>query len=267
MNYKSLFIFALICWLCCAYSTKISANIVYTNDVDKPVNTVASDTVPSTQEVATFVPTPQVLMPQKEYPKVTFMFNAGHSWRTARMSKDLDDFQRHVISQIRAGFVWSGSVSYYFANSYGVGLILNQYMSSAQAFGTYITTGQVGELKFRDRITYFGPSFTVQTALGYSAWILDMNVGFGYIRYNRRENFINQNTTASGSSLGSHMDIGFSYRITPNISIGFKVHTASGSVHKMTVIDEYGQRREEELDTAEGLAHIGISGGFRFYIR
>lgn len=201
------------------------------------------------------------------FPEMAFMLDGGYNWRTAKMSSELSDYQRHLINQVKSGFLWSGSVSYYFSGFIGVGLNFQQYISTHEEYAQNTDTGETGELKLNDRITYIGPSCVFQLPLGKSNWIFDASAGFGYIGYKSKMNFSRDYLIVSGASLGTQLKVGLSYRITPELGIGFKLNAASGVLYQCN-IEENGHKTTEKFEEnqGEGLGQIGITLGIRYYI-
>ena len=204
-----------------------------------------------------------------QLPRMALMLDAGYSWRTAKISDELQDFERHVAKQIKSGFIWNGSFAYYINKFIGVGICFNQYASSSEQFAHNINTGREGIYRISDRITYVGPTFAMQMMLGKSDWLFDFNAGFGYIGYKSRQSFIDEKVTVSGASLGLHYDVGLSYKIAPEWAVGLRMHLTNGMLSQANIIDKYGNKTTHKMDEGqyEGLAHIGLSLGLRYYIK
>ena len=227
------------------------------------------DTVRSTPETITFVQTQGYIRQQKQLPKTAFMLNAGYSWRTAKIYDDLSDFEKHLLKQVKSGFLWSGSASYYFNDYYGIGLCFSQFAASYQTLAQDLNTGRNGEFKIADRITYFGPSFAMQAPLGKSAWLFDIDFSIGYIEIKSKQSFLNETVTISGNSIGFQTEAGLSYKISPEFAIGFKIRTIDGTLFQLTTVDNYGQKTIEKLDpkNGESLKQFGLSLGICYYIK
>lgn len=244
---------------------QIWGNMLLVSDFPRTADTA----VRSTPETITFVHTQGSIQQQKQIPKMAFMLNAGYSWRTAKIYDDLSDFEKHLIKQVKSGFLWSGSASYYFKYYYGIGLCFSQFATSYQTFVQDLNTGRNGEFKIADRITYFGPAFTMQAPLGKSAWLFDIGFSAGYIEYKSKQNFLNETFTISGNSVGFQTEAGLSYKISPEFAIGFKIRTTDGTLFQLTTVDNYGQKTTEKLDSKNGesLTQFGLSLGIRYYIK
>ena len=226
-------------------------------------------TVRSMPETITFVQTQRAIRQQKQLPKMAFMLDAGYNWRTAKIYGDLSDFEKHLMKQVKSGFMWSGSASYYFKDYYGIGLYFSQFSASYQTLAQDLSTGRNGEFKIADRITYFGPAFTMQAPLAKSAWLFDIGFSIGYIEFKSKQSFLNEAVTISGNSVGFQTEAGLSYKISPEFAIGFKLRTADGTLFQLVTVDNYGQKTTQKLDSKKGesLAQFGLSLGIRYYIK
>ena len=203
-----------------------------------------------------------------QLPRMSFMLDAGYNWRTAKISPDLDDFQKHLIKQVMSGFLWTASMAFQIKDYYGIGLSFQQFGTSYETFGENTSTGQTGVLSISDRITYFGPTFAMQTPMGKSAF-LNLSLGLGYIGYVSKANSPGQNIKSSGSTLGTQFKIGLSFKIAQDWAIGCEMLSTGGTIFKFTV-EENGQTRIEKLDSKSGgesLAQFGITLGIRYYIK
>ena len=222
-------------------------------------------------ETITFVhaqPADVIYRQSGKFPRMSLMLDAGYNWRTAKISGDLDDFQKHIAKQVMSGFLWNGSLAYYFKNYYGIGLSFQQFRASHEAFGENLNTGQTGVFKINDRITYIGPAYMMQVPLGKSNWLFDVSMSIGYIGYTSKQNFLNEKMKASGATVGFQTEAGISYKITPEWAIGCKLLTTSGTLFKFTV-DNNGYKTTEKLDAKNGesLAQVGLSLGIRYYLK
>ena len=208
--------------------------------------------------------------PSRQLPRMSFTLDAGYNWRTAKIDDKMPDFQKHVYKQIKSGFLWNGSLAYYFNNYYGIGFSFQQFITSTQQFAQDLNTGQTGVWKIKDRITYFGPAFMMQAPLGKSSWLWDMCLSIGYIGYMNKQNIINQKAKFSGASIGFQTEIGLSYKISQKWGIGCKLLSTTGTISQYTVVDNNGYKTTLKLDDDTGyesLAQFGISLGVRYYIK
>jgi len=201
------------------------------------------------------------------FSKMAFQLDAGYNWRTAEIDPSLTPFQKHLVKQIMSGFLWSGSVSYYFKNFVGIGLSFHQFRTSHEEFAYNSDTGETGELKLTDAITYVGPACAFQLPIGKSNWLFDAFVSIGYIGYTSKANVMRDNSIVSGSSVGFQTKIGLSYKITPEWGIGLKLIPTNGTLFQYT-IEENGYKTSVKFEENKGesLAQIGLTLGLRYYI-
>jgi len=232
-------------------------------------NNVQPSQTPSAETI-TFVQTDPVVAnyrPSRQFPRMSFMLDAGYNWRNAKIDDDLNNFEKHIMKQVKSGFLWNGSMAYYFKNYFGVGLSFQQFRASHEAFATDLGTGNSGVFKINDRITYIGPAYMMQVPLGRSNLLLDVCMSIGYIEYTSKQNFANEKIKVSGATVGAQAEVGISYKITPQWAIGCKMLSTAGALFQYTV-ENNGHKTTEKLeDKAESLMQIGISLGIRHYIK
>jgi len=227
----------------------------------------------SSPETVTFVqayPVDATNRTSSKLSRMSLMLDAGYNWRTAKISDDLNDFQKHLVKQIKSGFQWNGSWSYYFGKKKlcGVGLKFQQFLVSNETYGEDRDTGKTGVLRFADRITYIGPAYMMQLPLGKSNFLFDICGSIGYIGYKSKQSFVDEKVTVSGATVGVHSAVGLSYKITSKWAIGCKMSATNGALFEYTLTDMYGQKTTEKFgdNSAESLAQLSISFGIRHYI-
>ena len=201
---------------------------------------------------------------------MSLTLNAGYNWRTAKIWDELDDFQKHILKQVKSGFQLNGTWAYYFKHRlHGVGIKFQQFMASYETYGTNMTTGQTGTYKISDRITFIGPAYMTQSPLGKTNWLYDMCASIGYIGYTDKQSFANEKSTVTGATVGIHVSGGLSCRITSQWGIGCNLHLTNGTLSNITVEDQYGGKTTYKLEAKEqeSLSQFGVSLGIRYYFK
>lgn len=200
-------------------------------------------------------------------PRMRLAVNYGFGWRTAKLSNELQGYAKAYYKELMSGHAGDVSFSYYFNDRSGVGLMYASYASSNKKFVELTDTGQTGYLDTQDMITFFGPAYFLRLS-GNTKWIFDLNLGIGYISYSSKQKFPNKLTQVSGGSVGFTSSAGVEYRIADSWGIGANLSTVSGIVNQMTV-NENGIKRTEKRsgNQGEGLGHLKLTIGFRYYIK
>jgi len=149
----------------------------------------------------------------------------------------------------------------------GIGLNFYQFSTSHGEFGEHMITKQKGTFRIADRITYIGPAFALQMALGEN-FLFNADFSIGYIEQYSKVTFLKQKETTSGSTVGFHTKVGLSYKLSPQIAIGFELLTTEGVIFEYTATDINGQKTKIKLEENKGesLSQISISLGLRYYI-
>ena len=146
-------------------------------------------------------------------------------------------------------------------------MIFSQYISTYNTMAQDLTTGQSGTLNAKDAITYIGPAFVFRQPFAHNKLLLDAHTGFGYIQYNQNMIFANEYEKIKGASLGTQMGAGLDYKIAPNIGIGINILITSGTIQNFK-IDVNGITSTEKVDVGgEGLLHIKLGAGIRYYFK
>jgi hypothetical protein len=242
---------------------------VQTESVGTPSATVDSIVFVKLQPANIVKTQPAKRPPQKgrQLPRATLKADAGYGWRIVKLNPDLEEFERNIVSNLLHGFVWNANFDYFFKDKFGIRVIFSQYRSTYNTMAQNLNTGQQGTLNAKDVITYIGPAFVFRQPFGQNKWLLDAHAGFGYIEYRQNMKFANDYVKIYGASLGTQMGAGLECKIAPNIGIGINLLITSGTIQNFK-IDVNGIKSTEKVDVGgEGLLHIKLGGGIRFYIK
>jgi len=246
-----------------------SVPTVQTENVSTPSATVDSVIFVKPQSANILQAQPAQLPPQKgrQLPYATLKVNAGYGWRIVKINPDLDEFERNIVSNLLHGFAWNANFDYFFKDKFGVRMIFSQYRSTYNTIAQKLNTGQPGTLYAKDAITYIGPAFVFRQPFAQNKWLLDVHAGYGYIQYNQNMTFANEYEKIQGASYGTQIGAGLDCKIAPNIGIGFNMLITSGII-KNFKIDVNGVTSTEKVDVGgEGLLHIKLGAGIRYYFK
>ena len=107
---------------------------------------------------------------------------------------------------------------------------------------------------------------TYSTAVLGTSHVLMLNAGIGYLGYRDDSAAASQTTVFSGSTMGSYLGFAYDYRIGKHLALGAEVSAVSGTLTSMKQTQN-GVITDVDLgDSAEGLMHIGVTVGLRYYL-
>jgi hypothetical protein len=202
------------------------------------------------------------------FPRFRFAVSGGLSARTASLPPDINPDQRAYMRGLMTGFGYDLGFTYYWLETFGVGLKYNEFRSSNE-FEGYITSQggypQLGTLSEKVCINFVGPSF------GYrffnrekkNCFLLDFAIG--YVGYQNKGTILSENITLSGGTVGTYLGFGYDIRLSATTSLGFQIAMTGGVLNEIT--ETIGSsRRTYKLEDGqrEGLGRIDFSVGLRF---
>lgn len=204
----------------------------------------------------------------KQLPRFTLAGNFGYGWRTAKLDPKLSGNDREYAKKLMNGPIWDFSANYYFNDTYGLGVVYSAYSSNASAWGTITDTNQAAELKTNSMITFIGPAFLVRGASPNLKWIFNVQLGIGYIGYSLKNTVLNNYEKEYGASVGFSSKIGAEYKLTDSWGIGADLATVSGILNSVTNdLNGHKTTINYNKDAKEGLGHIRLSLGLRYYFK
>ena len=200
-------------------------------------------------------------------PRFQFNGDFGYGWRTAKLNPSLEAEERNYLKKLMNGPAWNLSAGYYFNDSYGIGLSYSTYSSSNSIWATNTDSGDTGKLKTNDIISFVGPTFLMRFSHS-QKWIFGMQLGLGYISYSSKTTFLNENVKQTGASVGVLASFNTEYKFAKNWGIGADLSSVGGTLSSFDV-NTNGRKETINLsnEEREGLGHIKISLGVRYYIK
>jgi hypothetical protein len=216
----------------------------------------------------------KVIQPERKLPKITLSANMGYGWRGAKLNPDLSGNDREYYKGLMSGLVGDASFNYYFNDYYGVGLIYSSYSASQNKYGYFQSEDGIptenAHRKANNIIQFFGPAFLMRVPIGNQKWILDWNIGIGYLNYSAKETFLDEIRKAYGSTLGVHLALDAEYKIDQHWGIGLRLSEVVGVLGKWTT-ESNGQKETVSVSNpskeGEGLGQIQLLLGIRYYIK
>lgn len=192
--------------------------------------------------------------------------NTGYGWRGAKLSSNLQGDMRDFYKKLMSGTIWDGSFHFYFNDTYGIGLLYSSYHANGSIYAQMIESGETGTLTSKNTITFVGPIFAMRTATNDRKWILNLNLGMGYLGYFAKETFKNEYSKQNGATAGFYWGVGGECKFNKNWGIGIDF-SMIGGILKEIGIDKNGTKSTHvyEDGSEEGLGQYRLTTGIRYY--
>jgi hypothetical protein len=214
----------------------------------------------------------KAIQSERKLPKITLSANIGYGWRGAKMNPEFSADERAYQKGLMSGLEGDVSFNYYFNDYYGIGLLYSQYSANQNKSG-YLEyddgSVETGNLKTNDLFRFVGPAFLMRAPIGNQKWILDANIGLGYLNYSSKQTFASQNQKTYGATFGSYLGVGAEYKVNEHWAIGLRFAEVVGILTNYTV-DTNGYKESISVDNAKegiGLGQFQILAGIRYYIK
>lgn len=204
-------------------------------------------------------------------PHFRIAIDGGWQYRTAKIASGMDAEWREHYKKMKSGFHYDIQVAYFFWNNQGIELLFSRQLFEHSLGEGYLTDPQgnfvgSGELKEKVAFNYIGANYLIRLfdSNKKNCWLF--SVGFGYMSYNDRLLFNNNEyTKITAATLGSNMTIGYDIGLSENLGIGFKISFMGGTFRKYKqTIDGTTTNETMPDETSEGLGTIKLSVGLRF---
>ncbi len=207
--------------------------------------------------------------PLRKLPHARMAANIGYGWRTAKIPSSLSSDERKHVEQLKSGLVWEVSAAYFFSDWSGLALEYAGYRATASSPGYFIDAPHItGTVRTTDLMTYIGPAWVTRFSQR-QTWIWECSFGLGYLAYTSKSMLRNKESKVAGSTLGSKVTIGGEYKFAKNWGFGANIQVLGGVLSEETITDMNGVKSTVEFkeDEGEGLGHIRLQVGLRYYIK
>ncbi|KQC29679.1 hypothetical protein AAY42_07105 [Flagellimonas eckloniae] len=204
-----------------------------------------------------------------EYSKVRISLQGGYSYQIGKINDEGSQELREYLEKLRPGYHFGGDFTYYFAESFGVGVKYQQFRTSTDftnvVFFEAINNGPVNRLLKDDiSISFIGALLSARLYNKAKLNAFFFNTSIGYMTYSN--NAIYEDAIKlKGNTLGFASDIGYDIGIADNLSLGFQLSTFFGQLSKLETDNGTSQR---SIDIARneggGLGRFDLSIGLRF---
>ena len=193
-----------------------------------------------------------------------FHIYAGYGHRLNKVAPDLTIYEREHVKRLKNGGVLGMDYIRYFDHHKGIGLGIRYHVmhaSSADALTMIYDNGTAveGVLNESVNISFFGPVYSGRFVSRDGKHLFVDNVGIGLLIYNDWASFNNETITVMGNTLGTTVDLNYSYFIKDNFSLGADISLTSGVIRKVTAKSGYNTATYAlDENHFEGLVHLGI---------
>lgn len=199
------------------------------------------------------------------YPSWRIGVQGGYAHRLGKVDRNMDQVLVDHTKKMKNGFGFSADATWYFMQSFGVGLKYDAHSASNSEYVTVTYddgSQESGKMKENVNVWFLGPMISYRVLSKNMRHAFIMNLGAGYINYKDNVTLIDP-YIIKGSSVGYLYEIGYDYNIKKNVAIGAMLTMISGSLYNYQT-NASGSWEKVSLDEAQNLSHIGLSIGLRF---
>lgn len=213
---------------------------------------------------------PLCVLAQEAAPKIRVAIQGGLSTRIGKVDNSLSGDLYNYVKDLKRGTQYGADALYFLSNTaYGFGIKYSKFNASNSVYGTFTYedgTSETGWLSDRIGISFIGPYVSYTTAILGKPHVLMLNAGIGYLGYRDDSTAASQSYVLSGATMGSFLSFAYDYRIGKHLALGAEVSAVSGTLTSMKQTQN-GVITDVDLgDSAEGLMHIGVTVGLRYYL-
>jgi len=230
-------------------------------------NSLQQDTMAAVSDLYK-LPDVKRIKPERKLPSMNVDVKMGYGFRTAKISDDLDEFQRYILEQRKSGLSFGASYQYFFNDWSGIGLMYSGYFSDVAVPASYQDGNETvsGILTTRDKINFIAPMYIYRFTPSQKLFI-NMAVAMGRVSYLAKENFSSDYYyTSQGSALGLYYGAEMEYKFSKNMAVLLNVGVTSATLSKIK-IDDNGNEQilQLEPENLEGIGTGNFSLGFRYH--
>lgn len=205
-----------------------------------------------------------------EYRHLTLSLMGGYSYRTARLSDNIQPEFRDYIKNLKSGYHLNGDLTYYVSEFFGIGVRYGFSNASNSMDGIYLEdefgNRTYGMMSDDITVTFIGPTFSSRMMNRNKSSALLINLSLGYMGYVDDIVLIDK-YRKTGGTVGMGLDIGYDIGLSEKISLGFQVSLLSGTLYSY-YLDDGITKEKYELEPGEydGLSRMDLSVGLRFIL-
>jgi hypothetical protein len=223
------------------------------------VEAIIIDTLPGTQKEKTVLP------------KFRIGAQIGYGYRMASIPEETPQEMKSHTKKLKNNLSFGADMSYYFKKIFGIGVKYNGiYASSLSTDIRYMFpdgTVYQGVLSEKIGIHYVGGFLSTRFfPNSNNKHCVFLNAGAGYVRFSEKMVVIDLPAKITGNTAAFCAEIGYDFFVTKHLAIGLQISMMLGSLGAIDLtVGKITERIELDKSQREGLSHIDISLGFRFY--
>ena len=198
-------------------------------------------------------------------PAHTLMINTGYG-NLSGDTKNFSGAEKVMTDKLHRGITWDARYYYHHKGlPYGFGVVVSQFYSSPFEELVY------NNVKNNVRLDYAGVSLSWRSAFS-PKWIGSLYFGIGYLgimqKYSDAGNLSNYGTM-TGSTVGSHLGVGFEYRISGRIGIGVDLSAISGYLTSVNYNNLTLDPSAPKISSENRLnaSRMNATAGVRYYLK
>lgn len=203
-------------------------------------------------------------------PKWRLAVQGGYGYRIARVQESGNEVVDAHLKKLKWGFTYGADVTYHWSDGFGIGLKYNDMHSDSKdaVMVTYEDSGSESGM-YNDviDIRFIGAVVSSRYVSASGKGIFFLDYGAGYLGYVDNGRILSQEGVIKGGTLGACIDIGYDYRLMNNLYLGATLSSVSGTLSGYTeTISGKTEKVTLGKDEKEGLLHVDLSIGIRYYL-
>lgn len=203
-------------------------------------------------------------------PKWRLAVQGGYGYRVGKVQESGNEVVDAHLKKLKWGFTSGADVTYHWSDGFGIGLKYNDMHSAAKDAVTVTYEGSEPESgMFNDivDIRFIGAVVSSRSVSNSGKGIFFLDYGAGYLGYVNNGRLIAQESVIKGGTLGACMDIGYDYRLMNNLYLGATLTSVYGTLSSYSeTVSGKTEKHVLDKDQKEGLMHIDLSIGIRYYL-
>lgn len=203
-----------------------------------------------------------------EYRHLRLSLMGGYSYRTAKLSDNIQPDFRDYVKNLKSGYHLNGDLTYYISESFGMGVRYGFSNASNSMDDIYLEdefgNRRYGMMSDDITVTFIGPTISSRMMNRNKTGTLLINLSLGYIGYVDEIVLIDK-FRKTGGTIGMALDFGYDIGLSEKLSLGFQVSFLSGTLYSYYWDDGITKEKIDlESDEYDGLARMDLSVGLRF---
>lgn len=193
---------------------------------------------------------------------IQFSLFGGYNYLIPPAPSGISTEQKQYINDLRQGYHIGGTVTYFIANSMGIGAIFTESKRSNSAYvnGDY--------WKDYVKVDFYAPELIFRNEFDKNKNALLVGIALGYLKYQNQCNnpgFLYNKIT--GGTVGLRFSAGADFHITKPIAISIEAGYLTGTLTSVRgYVGSFGENISLDKDSYEGLSQLELSIGLKLNI-